>query len=313
MRVILASCGDFGVPTLEALAPGLVLVVSGPDRRSGRGLKNRPTPVAKAAAARKLPLLVTGDINHPDTLSAMAARAPDILVVADFGQILKPGARAVGRRAAINIHPSLLPRYRGAAPVERALLNRESVTGVTIISLVGRMDAGPILMQEKIAIMEDEDAPALRNRLALRGAALAVEALARIEAGSEVLTPQDESRATFAPMVRKEEGRLDWRKDAGRLAAEIRAFAGWPRSFTCLDGPDRRPRRLIIIAARSDALPRPAAAGPGTVIEAGPSGILIACGRGALRVTRLQEAGRRPVGAAEFVSGHPFIAEQVLE
>lgn len=304
----MAGSGEFGVPTLERLADRLVMVVTGPERPAGRGRKPCATPVAAAAARHGLPLLCTDNINHPDSLAALAAAGPATLLVVDFGQLLGAAARRAAGGETLNIHPSLLPLYRGAAPIERALQDGARETGVTIIRLQARLDAGPIMLQERVPVGNEENAVSLHARLADRAAVLAETAMAKLAAGEAAFTPQDERAATFAPPLRKEEACLDWRKDARQLAAEVRAFAAWPRAYTRLPVPPGT--RLVVTAARPEAIA--VAAAPGTVIAADTPGILVACGRGALRLTRLQAAGRRAVSGAEFCRGCPSLTGQVL-
>ncbi|MCX5642885.1 MAG: methionyl-tRNA formyltransferase, partial [Candidatus Omnitrophica bacterium] len=234
MRIIFIGSGELGLPALKKLAPEVCCVVTAPDKPAGRGLKTLSTPIKTLALSLNLPVIETADINRPEIIAKLQSNRPAIILVADFGQMLKEAVLKIPEKGIFNIHPSLLPKYRGAAPVERAILNREQETGVTIIAVTQQMDAGPILAQKKVTIKPEEDTPALSQRLAEIGAGLASDSLKKVENGTAALTPQAENEATYAAKITKEEGLVDWSKDAAEIAARVRAFIGWPRAYTYL-------------------------------------------------------------------------------
>ena len=309
MRLIFVGSGEIGLPALKKLAPEVCGVITAPDKPAGRGLKTLSTPVKMLSLSLNLPVIETADINSPEMITKLKSCRPEIILVAAFGQILKNEVLEIPKKGVFNIHPSLLPGYRGAAPVERAILNREKETGVTIIAVTSRMDAGPILTQKKTAILPDEDTPALSRRLAEIGAALAAEGLERVEKGTAALTPQEESAATYAPKITKEEGLINWNKDAAEIAAKVRAFVRWPRAYTFHNG-----KEIIIYEARpvNETASRPATTKPGAVLKADKAGIEVSCGKGSLLLIELQAAGKKRLPAEEFVRGIRFTENAVL-
>jgi len=304
MRILFMGCGEFGRPALRRLRNRVARVVTAPDRPAGRGLKNRPTPVRALAEELGLPVQVVADINRAPCLEELRALRTDAILMVDFGQLVNSCVFQLPSGPVLNIHPSLLPRYRGSAPIERAIYNRDPETGVTIFQVVRRMDAGPILLQERLAIGPEEDAEDLADRLAELGAALAEAALDQVAAGTARPVPQDEKLATYAPRLTRADGRIDWTRSAEDLAAQVRAFVRWPRSCTLWEGQP-------IIICRARALPGPAAP-PGTLLGLGPDGLCVACGRGVLQVTELQPAGRKRMAAGDFARGRAFASGLVL-
>ena len=298
------GCGEFGRPALRRLRNRVARVVTAPDRPAGRGLKNRPTPIRALAEELGLPVQVVADINRAPCLEELRALRTDAILMVDFGQLVNNCVFQLPVGPVLNIHPSLLPHYRGSAPIERAIYNRDSETGVTIFQVVRRMDAGPILLQERLAIGPEEDADSLAGRLAELGAALAEAALDQVAAGTTRPRPQDESLATYAPRLTRADGRIDWTHSAEAIAAQVRAFVRWPRSHTEWEG-----RPLIIWRART--VPGPASPA-GTVLGLGPDGLCVACGRGVLQVTELQPAGKKRMSAGDFARGRSFASGLVL-
>ena len=238
-------------------------------------------------------------LRSADECEALASLSPDVVVVAAYGLFLPPEVLNVPPLGCLNIHPSLLPRYRGPSPVVTAILNGDDETGVTIMKLDQGMDSGPILTQERVSIVGEETAPELTQRLFDVGADLLVDALPRWSSGDIQATPQDESRATFTSLVRKEDGKIDWTVDAERIARMVRAYEPWPGTFTYWDG-----KLLKILRATSMAGDAP----PGQVVEMEDGGVGIGTGDGLLAVNRLQIEGRRPSGAQDFVRGYPDFA-----
>jgi len=308
MRVIFIGSGELGLPALKKLAPEVCCVVTTPDKSAGRGLKTLPTPIKTLARSLNLPVIETADINHPEMIAKLKSCRPEIMLVAAFGQMLKKTVLEIPEKGVFNIHPSLLPRYRGAAPVEHAILNREQATGVTIIAVTQQIDSGPILSQKKVEIRPDEDTPALSRRLAEIGAELAAEGLKQVENGTAALTPQAENAATYAAKISKKDGLIDWHKNAAEIAAKVRAFVRWPRTYTFYNG-----REIIICGTGpvNRAAP-PSTAKPGTVLRADKNGIEVACGRSSILLTELQAAGKKRLPAEEFIRGFHFTPGAVL-
>ncbi|MBU2495105.1 MAG: methionyl-tRNA formyltransferase [Candidatus Omnitrophota bacterium] len=326
MRIIFIGSGELGLPALKKLAPEICCVVTAPDKPAGRGLKPLSTPIKTLARSLNLPVIETADINHPEIITKLKSCRPEIMLVAAFGQMLEKTVLEISGKGVFNIHPSLLPRYRGAAPVEHAILNREQETGVTIIAVTRRMDAGPILTQRKVAIRPDEDTPALSGRLAKIGAELAADGLRQVENGTAVLTPQAENTATYAAKITKRDGLIDWNKDATEIAAKVRAFIRWPRAYTYfpltphytspLRGEDKgegdKKTLLMIWKAVPINKKYPATTRPGTVLKADKNGVEVACGQGAILLTELQAAGKKRLPAEEFIRGVRFTENTVL-
>ncbi len=307
MRLIFIGSGELGLPALKRLAPEVCCVVTAPDKPAGRGLKTLSTPIKTIALSLNLPVLETADINRPEIVAKLKSCRPEIMLVAAFGQLLKKAVLEIPEKGVFNIHPSLLPKYRGAAPVERAILNLERETGVTIIAVTPRMDAGPILSQKKTAIRPDEDTPALSRRLAEIGAELAVKSLKEAARGTAAPTPQAEDAATYAAKITKENGLIDWQKDAAEIAAKVRAFIRWPRAYTFYGD-----RKIIIYGARPANKTAPRPAKPGAILKIDKSGIEVACGKGSLLLTELQAAGKKRLPAEEFIRGVHFTKNAVL-
>ncbi|MFH2068013.1 MAG: methionyl-tRNA formyltransferase [Candidatus Omnitrophota bacterium] len=307
MRIIFIGSGELGLPALKKLAPDVCCVVTAPDKPAGRGLKILPAPTKILARSLNLPVIETADINHPEIITKLKSFRPEIMLVAAFGQMLKKSVLEIPGKGVFNIHPSLLPKYRGAAPVEHAILNREQETGVTIIAVTRRMDAGPILAQKKVEIRPDEDTPALSQRLAEVGAELALNSLRQVENGTAALTPQAENAATYAAKISKGDGLIDWNKDAAEIAAKVRAFVRWPRAYTFYNN-----REIIIYEAQSVNKNVSPPARPGVLLKADKNGVLVACGKDALLLTELQAAGKKRLPAEEFIRGIHFTENTVL-
>lgn len=310
MRIVFMGSGEVGCPALRALAGGaggdqLVGVVTQPDRPAGRGRKPEPCPVGRIAKEIGAPVLTPERVREATAMAAIAAWRPDVIVVAAYGQFLPRALLDLPPRGAINIHPSLLPRYRGAAPIQWAIANGERVTGVSIIFLTEHMDAGDIIFSEPLEIRDDDTAVTLTPRLAELGARLLLRALDALRTGAPPRTPQDESLATFAPKLKKEDGRIDWRRPAVEIRNRIRGFQPWPGAF--FEWPRRGLTvRVLSAAAEADV----GGNAPGQVIAAGGGGLCVATGAGAVRLLELQPEGRRAMPAAAFCAGYkPEIGE----
>lgn len=274
----------------------VVGVVTRPDRPRGRGLRLEPSEVGALAARHGLALLKPEKIRGPAFLDALGHLEPDLLVVAAYGRMLPDAVLAAARLMPINVHASLLPRHRGAAPIEGAILAGDATTGVTIMRITSRMDAGPILLIRETPIAPDETQGTLKSRLAELGAEALIEALAAIARGEVRETPQDEALATYTTPLGKQDALIDWNADALRIERMVRAFDPWPVARTALEGGE-----LLVYRAR---VVDPAARGvaPGTIIGLGPAP-LVECGTGRLELLEVQAPGRRRMAAAEFLRG----------
>ena len=301
MRVMFFGSGDFGAPALRWLANSshnVVAVVTQPDRPAGRGKQVQPTPVAERAILEGFELIKCADVNAPATIADLREFKADIGVVIDFGQKLLGDLRGVFPSECINVHGSLLPKCRGAAPIARAILAGETKTGVTVFRLVDRMDAGPILIRRQTMIGPFETAEELHGRLAgvacdALDAGLRLYEAAALPEGED----QDESQATRAPKLSKSEGRLDWGESADLIGRRCRAFWPWPGARCGFVGSDGKPVEVAICSAT--AAPVAAAEPPGTVTEV----LTVATGEGTLEIHSIQPAGKRVMGWQDFVNG----------
>jgi methionyl-tRNA formyltransferase len=302
MRIVFLGSGAFAIPPLEALLDAgheVAAVVTQPDREKGRGREVAPPPVKPVALRRGLEVRQPRRIREPAALDDLRRLRPEILVVVAYGQILPKAVLEVGPRGAVNVHASLLPLYRGAAPIQWAIVRGEAETGVTTMLLDEGLDTGPILLSRSTPIGSEETAGSLQERLALLGAPLLVETLDRLESGSLVPTPQDPSRASLAPLIRKEDGRIDWSHAALDVARRVRGFDPWPGAWSLLEG-----RSVKILAAAPASGGHDPRAEPGAVIGLRADAVTVACGGGtALDIRRLQPESRRAMDAAAFAAG----------
>jgi methionyl-tRNA formyltransferase len=299
-RIIFMGTPEFAVPTLEALtnAHQVVGIVTQPDRKAGRGRELRPSPVKEAALERDLPLFQPRTLRQSAAVKQLQDWGPDVIVVAAFGQILRQDVLDLPPHGCLNVHASLLPRWRGAAPVAAAILAGDEVTGVTIIKMDAGLDTGPILKQSKPEKIEPDDTTRaeLKKRLAKVGADLLVRVLPAYLAGDLVPQPQPEAGVTYAPQLRKEDGQIDWHKSAVELDRQVRAVTPWPGAFTTLRG-----ERFRIL----QATPLPSWRGdapPGTIVALA-DGCAVATAKGALRLQEVQLAGKRPMDIQAFLCG----------
>jgi methionyl-tRNA formyltransferase len=297
LRIVFFGTPEFAVPSLRALLDGpdsVVGVVCQPDKPAGRGQRLVAPPVKQLAQERQVTVLQPAKLRPPEPLAALERLRPDLIVVAAYGKIFPPALLALPHHGCINVHASLLPKYRGAAPIQWAILRGETITGITIMQMNEGMDTGDVLLQRQTTIDDRETYGELQLRLAELGAAALLEALERLKRGELRPQPQDDRAATMAPMIDKEDGRLDWRRPAVELARVVRAFNPWPSAFTTIDGVLLKIHRARALDARTDS--------PGTVLRADET-ILVGCGEGALQLDELQMAGRKRLPAADFLRG----------
>ena len=298
MRIVFLGSGTFAIPSLEALLGAgheVAAVVTQPDKEKGRGRALAPPPVKPVALAHGLTVLQPRRVKEPAAQDAIRALAPEVQVVVAYGQILPISVIEIPPRRTVNVHGSLLPRYRGAAPVQWAIVNGETETGVTTMLIDEGLDTGPTLLRRSTPIGPEETAAELEPRLAAIGAELLIETLAGIGTGALKPAPQDHGQATLAPIIKKEDGRLDWTLPADALARRVRGFHPWPGTFTIWRG-----QPLKVLRARPDA---GGALTPGE-LAADRDGLLVGCGQGTrLRLLEVQPESRRPMSAAAFAAG----------
>jgi methionyl-tRNA formyltransferase len=306
LRVVFFGTPAFAVPTLEALLESrhqVVGVVTQPDRPVGRGHHLTLPPAKARALASGVPVLQPDTLKDQSFVHALGAFDADIGVVAAYGKLLPRTVLAVPRFGLLNVHASVLPRYRGAAPVHRAVIAGDRETGVTIMRVVSALDAGPTLAVAGHPIGDDETSLDVERALALAGARLLVETLDRfVDPGVEE-RPQDDGAATYAPRLSKDEGWIDWSQSARDVHNRVRGLHPWPHAFSLMNE-----RRVILL--RSSVSARSYQADPGTVVVAQGDDLTVATGAGAVNLLELQLEGRRPMGAREFMSGHPPVPGQ---
>ena len=297
LRLAFMGTPDFAVPTLSALVEAghqVAAVYTQPPREAGRGQKPRPSSAHSAALERGIPVRAPASLKGTAEQTAFAALGLDAAVVVAYGLLLPKQVLRAPRLGCLNIHASLLPRWRGAAPIQRALMAGDTETGITIMQMEEGLETGPMLLQERMPIGPEDDAGVLHDKLASLGAALIVRALDGVAVGALTAQPQPAAGITYAAKVTREDERLDWRRPAAELACLVRALSPRPGAWFAIDGD-----RLKVLA--TEAIPERFEVRPGTVLD---DRLAIACGRGALRIARIQRPGRAPMSAAEFLRGY---------
>lgn len=303
MNLIFAGTPDFSVPTLHALhAAGhqISLVLTQPDRPAGRGMKLAGSAVKRAADELALPIFQPETLRNPEVQTRLAQTQPDAIIVVAYGLLLPAEVLAIPRFGCINVHASLLPRWRGAAPIHRAILAGDLKTGVSIMAMDAGLDTGPVYASREVPIGSEDNTASLHDRLAALGATALVEVLDDIESRSPVPTPQPAQGASYAPKISKEEAAIDWTLPAEAIHRQIRAFNPFPGAGTKL-GQDALKIWEAEIAARPSAGER-----PGTVVDAADERLLVSCGEGVLGIQSLQRAGGRRLPTRDFLAGHPL-------
>lgn len=300
MRIVFAGTPDFAAVALKALLQAghqVVGVYSQPDRPAGRGRKLTPSPVKQVALDAGIPVFQPLNFKDQDTRDELTALAPDVMIVAAYGLILPRAVLETPRLGCLNIHASLLPRWRGAAPIQRAIAAGDEQTGITIMQMDVGLDTGDMLLKTTTAIMPSDTGGSLHDRLADMGGEAIVEALAQLAAGSLVAEPQDDSLANYAHKLSKDEGHIDWSRPAVAIDRQIRAFHPWPGSYT--DTSDGQRVRIHQVEVLTD---NPEAA-PGTIIGREREGIDVRCGDGCLRIHQLQLPGSRAQSVNDLING----------
>jgi methionyl-tRNA formyltransferase len=295
-RVVFMGSPEFAVPTLRALNERFLVtgVVTQPDKEKGRGRKTLPSAVKVAAAELGLPVLQPTRLMSPETLVVLEQWRPDVIVVAAYGKILPSRILSLPPMGCVNLHASLLPRYRGASPISAALLAGDHVTGVCTILMDQGMDTGDILLQKEIAILDTDTAGTLQDRLMAEGADLVIETLRRMSEKRVQAVPQDHEKATYTRLLTKADGHIFWEKDAKYLELLIRAMNPWPGAFSELSGETVKIWEAVSVEGT---------ARPGSIVGTQPEGILVGTGEGLLLLKQIQAPGRKRVSAAEFARG----------
>ncbi|MGQ0577516.1 MAG: methionyl-tRNA formyltransferase [Betaproteobacteria bacterium] len=298
MRIVFAGTPAFAASALQALIDAgheIALVLTRPDRPAGRGLKLAAGEVKQLAERARLPLLQPRTLKDEPLLARLHAAGAPAMVVAAYGLILPRAVLELFAVGCINIHASLLPRWRGAAPVQRVILAGDSETGISIMRMEEALDSGPVYLMRRIPITAQDDVGTLHDKLAALGARCIVEALPAIADGTLKAVPQSEVGATYAPKISKNEAAIDWRREAVEVDRQVRAFSPFPGAYSTLHGEPLKIWRAVLVPGS----PAP----PGTILSADAQGVVIACGKGALRATELQRAGGKRLAAADFLHG----------
>jgi methionyl-tRNA formyltransferase len=313
LRVAFAGTPEFSVPALKALVGSphsVVGVLTQPDRPKGRGRQLTASPVKEAALAAGLPVAQPQTLKTEEGRAALAEWAPDVLVVVAYGLILPPAALTIPRFGCLNIHASLLPRWRGAAPIQRAILAGDEETGITIMQMDAGLDTGPMLLRRPMRIEPDDTAATLEPRLAESGANAILEALDRIADGTIEAMPQPEEGVTYAAKLEKAEARIDWTARAVDIERQVRAFNPRPIAETLFGG-----EQLRILRARAEREESNRLSGqpPGTILSVSERALLVQCGLGRLAIAEVQRAGKRPVSARDFANSGPLVGRRLGE
>ena len=308
MRIVFFGTPEFAIPSLEYVYEKhqVLLVVTRPDKPAGRGRKLVAPPIKQRAVELDLDVVQADKINE-GIVERIRALNPDVCVVVAFGLFLPKGLRSIPR-ACINIHPSLLPKYRGAAPIQRAIINGDKYTGVTIMHLSGKLDAGDIILQRKVPILDEDTAETLSDRLAKEGANLLLQTLELIERGEDTRTPQDDNEVTWADPIKKEDGHIDWTKSALEIRNLVRGVVPWPVAYTLL--PDKRAVKVFphVDVVEIDNI----GVKPGTIIQVRPD-VIVACGEDGIKLKDVQLPGKKRVSATSLVNGRVFEQGMQLE
>lgn len=309
MNILFLGAPDFSVPSLSVLRTldfvDIKGVVTHPDKPKGRHLVLCPPPVKLSAERYNLPLYQPERVSSPEFIKKIKGLQLDLIIVVSFGEILTKDVLAIPGLGCINLHASLLPRYRGAGPVSWALLNGENLTGVTTFWLSSKMDSGDIILQREVEVLPSDTRGGLEDRLSYIGAELLKETLIKIKDGTATRIPQDESKATYAPKIKKEDGLIDWSKPASIIHNKIRAMNPWPGAYTYING-------LRVEIWDSEVIDQPSDSSSGTVVLLNEAGIGVRTEMGILLIKELQAEGKKRINAVDFVHGYRINEGQVF-
>ncbi|MGA3284017.1 MAG: methionyl-tRNA formyltransferase [Verrucomicrobiota bacterium] len=312
MKIIFMGTAELSCASLEKLAHSqsfqVAAVVTQPDRPKGRDLKLQSSPVKTLALRLGLPVLQPLHARDEKFIAELRALQPDFIVVVAYGQILPPAILDLPRHGCLNVHTSLLPKYRGAAPIQWAIANGDAETGVTIMKMDAGLDTGDIVAQRRTAIQAADDSATLHDRLAQLGAELLVETIPGYVAGKIQSVPQPAEGVSHAPKIKKEDGRIDWNRPALEIWNRLRAFTPWPGAFTFLKA---EPKPQLLKVWKAEVVEK--AGSPGEILSADKNGIVVVCGQNALRILELQREGGRPMSATEFLAGHALKTGEKFE
>ena len=308
LRIVFMGTPEFALSTLKTLVEmgtAVIAVFTQPDRPKGRGKAVTPPPVKCLARELTIPIFQPEKLRRHEVVEDLKNLAPDLIVVVAYGQILPQSVLDIPRFGCINVHASLLPRYRGAAPINKAVMEGETETGITTMFMNAGLDTGDMLVKKTLAIGFEETAGELHDRLAVLGGEAMAETIDHLCRDELEAVAQDDSMSSYAPMLKKEDGRIDWNRPAVDIHNHVRGLDPWPGAFCALHGESLKIFKTI---------PEKGVGGkPGRVVSAGGDGVRIACGQGILLVRELQLAGKKRLPAAEFLKGHPFAVDDFLE
>ena len=314
LRLVMMGTGDFAFPTFQSLLESehrVVGLFTQPDR-TGKGHHHHANPLKDAATSHNVPVFQPARVNAPEALADLRALNADVFVVTAYGQILSDELLAIPRLAAINVHASLLPKYRGAAPIQYAVLKGERETGITIFRIEPKLDAGPILAVASSPIGPNETAGELEERLAVMSVPLVQKVLQDLEAGTAHGIIQDVTQVSRAPRIRKEFGLINWSKTAAEVGWHVRAMQPWPTAYTYFTRPDNQPLRLIVVETKR-AEGAESGNPPGTIVDTAAGRLVVQTGSGMLEIVSLRPEGKKTITTDEFLRGYPVRPGMRLE
>ena len=297
MRIVFIGTGEIGAPTLRTLLNAeheVAAVVTQPDKPVGRGQRIEPPPIKKEIATTGIPILQPPRIKDPQAIEEVRRLTPDVIVVAAYGQILPREVLEIPRLACLNLHASLLPRWRGAAPIQAAIAAGDSETGITVMYMAEGLDTGDILLQRSVEILPNDTGGSLHDRLAQVAPEALLESLQLVAAANAPRIPQDNAFATYAPKLKREHGQIDWSESAEAIERKVRAYNPWPGAFMKVDGQNLKVFSASVVDLNGE---------PGEILRSDKD-LIIAAGKGALSLTEVQLEGKRRMTAAKFLRGH---------
>ena len=309
MNIVFMGTPEFALPTLEKIynsSHSILSVITQPDRPKGRGQKQVDSPIKKFALENNLPLLQPVTVNTKEFIAALLENRPDYIIVVAFGQILSETLLKVPKQFCINLHSSLLPKYRGAAPINRAILNGETHSGVTTMIMDKGMDTGDILLVDETPIEQNDDAQCLHDKLSEQGGKLVLETLSRLQKNDLLPTPQNSDLASYAPKLKKEESLIDWKIDAESIFNKIRGLSPWPGTHTLYNG-----KRLAIL--KGEIVLGESSDRPGHVERITDTGIEVGTGKNRLKITKLKLEGKKAMQVKSFLSGYKITRDDIFE